>query len=142
MAISVQQRPLPAVPVPCTSIGIPTPVEDVCPNNQQRPLPAVPVPCTSIGIPTSVEDVCPNNQDENDGYTRFVPPAPSSVVQRRLVYQDTRSRSSTLDTTSSSDDDIYSEPYCAVPLKSTSKGAFSVTYCDGVSEASYRDSDL
>ena len=99
-AISVQQRPLPAVPTPCT-IGIPTPVENVCPGSQRNKT--------------------PNSQDGDGSYTFFFRQQPAASPEKRALFHDSRSRSSTLDT-SSSDDDIYSEPYCAIQLKSTSKG--------------------
>ena len=69
---------------------------------QKRPMPAIPTPFTSIGISRPMK--------------YFGAPLP--VLQSRAVFYRLRPRSST----SSSDDDIYSEPYCAIQLKSTSKG--------------------
>ena len=76
-----------------------------------------------------MENVCPgtqrnntpNSQDGDDSYTFFVRQQPAASPEGRALFHGSRSRSSTLDT-SSSDDDIYSEPYCAIQLKSTSKG--------------------
>lgn len=96
-------------------------------NIQQRPLPAVPIPCTSIGRSTSIEcspEICrkvtpATSQEDDDNYSVFFRhPPPLSASQKRQSFQS--SRPSTQD--SLSDDDIYSEPYTI--LKSVSKEHF------------------